>query len=117
MVVLPATALAQGRWHRNERGSGLGKKCGKFVNCHDERDGRWDGRGPRRTATVFRNGVLVPRARVRGHTRYFDSQERFGYPGSTYGRYGVHGQRPEFRDRAFVRRHDLGHRRRWHHRQ
>ena len=29
-------------------GLGLGKKCGKFVNCHDARDGRWDGRGPRR---------------------------------------------------------------------
>ena len=29
-------------------GLGLGKKCGKFVNCHDAREGRWDGRGPRR---------------------------------------------------------------------
>ena len=24
------------------------KKCAKFVNCHDARDGRWDGRGPNR---------------------------------------------------------------------
>ena len=24
------------------------KKCEKFVNCHDARDGRVDGRGPRR---------------------------------------------------------------------
>jgi hypothetical protein len=43
-------ALGQGRG----RGRGHGgfdnsdKKCGKFVNCHDARDGRWDGRGPRR---------------------------------------------------------------------
>lgn len=24
------------------------RKCGKFVNCHDARNGRWDGRGPQR---------------------------------------------------------------------
>ena len=38
------------RWGDRGRGGdhGLGKKCGKFVNCHDARDGRWDGRGPRR---------------------------------------------------------------------
>jgi hypothetical protein len=37
-------------WGDRGRGGdhGLGKKCGKFVNCHDARDGRWDGRGPRR---------------------------------------------------------------------
>jgi hypothetical protein len=23
-------------------------KCGRFVNCHDARHGRWDNRGPRR---------------------------------------------------------------------
>ncbi len=51
-VVVPATALGQGRG----RGQGLGRggifgnpknKCGKFVNCHDARNGRIDGRGPR----------------------------------------------------------------------
>ena len=34
------------------------KKCGKFVNCHDARDGRIDGRGPRGTRVdnvVWRN--------------------------------------------------------------
>lgn len=43
-------ALGQGRGHGRGHG-GFGnsdKKCGKFVNCHDARDGRWDGRGPRR---------------------------------------------------------------------
>ena len=38
-------ANAQGR---GRRGSHWDKKCSKFVNCHDARDGRWDGRGPRR---------------------------------------------------------------------
>ena len=33
------------------------RKCEKFVNCHDARDGRWDGRGPNRRSrftNVFR---------------------------------------------------------------
>ena len=49
-VVIPATALGQGRGRGNGRGGIFGNpnnKCGKFVNCHDARDGRWDGRGPR----------------------------------------------------------------------
>jgi hypothetical protein len=37
------------------------KKCGKFVNCHDARAGRVDGRGPRGT----RVGNLVWRNRWR----------------------------------------------------
>jgi hypothetical protein len=54
-VAIPATALGQGRGHGQGHGRGRNqtwstwnnKKCGKFVNCHDARDGRWDGRGPR----------------------------------------------------------------------
>lgn len=45
--LLPATASAQGR--RNGRVRNFDNwKCDRFVNCHDARDGRWDGRGPRR---------------------------------------------------------------------
>lgn len=40
---------AQGR---GRRAYGLGDKCAKFVNCHDARDGRWDGRGPNRSTRV-----------------------------------------------------------------
>ena len=51
VMAMPATSLAQ-----RGRGRGRGgrdfdrsdRKCDKFVNCHDARDGRWDGRGPRR---------------------------------------------------------------------
>ena len=39
-------AMGQGRGRRASRG--FDKKCEKFVNCHDARDGRWDGRGPNR---------------------------------------------------------------------
>ena len=86
-VAMPATALAQGHGHGNGKGRGNGdwsnrietnrsnrdwnrdgirssnwpnynKKCGKFVNCHDARNGRLDGRGPRGTRVgndVWRN--------------------------------------------------------------
>lgn len=52
-IAIPAAALAQGRGRGHDRGRGniswnkWDKKCGKFVNCHDARDGRLDGRGPR----------------------------------------------------------------------
>ena len=55
MVVSVATdAMGQGRGRRSR---GFDKKCDKFVNCHDARDGRWDGRGPNRgsgTTNTFR---------------------------------------------------------------
>ena len=44
-------ANAQGRGRRK---GNWDKKCSKFVNCHDARDGRWDGRGPNRR-TGFTN--------------------------------------------------------------
>jgi len=44
---IASPALGQGRG-RGRGHNGFDKKCGKFVNCHDARDGRWDGRGPRR---------------------------------------------------------------------
>ena len=40
LAALPAMSFAQGR------GRGQGKKSDKFVNGHDARGGRWDGRGP-----------------------------------------------------------------------
>ena len=42
-------AMGQGR---GRRVSHLDKKCAKFVNCHDARDGRLDGRGPNRDTGV-----------------------------------------------------------------
>lgn len=63
-TAIPATALGQGhgRGHGKGRVGGPGgigwptgnttlpnhdRKCAKFRNCHDARDGRWDNRGPR----------------------------------------------------------------------
>lgn len=71
VLTMSADALGQGRGRGRDRGeaNGLGKKCGKFVNCHDARDGRWDGRGPSRDGLRFR------RAR-RNHDRRWDDNHR-----------------------------------------
>jgi hypothetical protein len=45
MITITSEAMGQGRGRRASRSD---KKCEKFVNCHDARDGRWDGRGPNR---------------------------------------------------------------------
>jgi hypothetical protein len=42
VMAVPALASAQGR------GRGQDKKAERFINGHDARDGRWDGRGPQR---------------------------------------------------------------------
>lgn len=51
---VPATSVAKdkhGRGHGRDRNnwdwSKRDRKCGKFVNCHDARDGRRDRRGAR----------------------------------------------------------------------
>jgi hypothetical protein len=43
-LALPVTAL--GQRGRNRDFDKRERKCAKFVNCHDARDGRRDGRGP-----------------------------------------------------------------------
>jgi hypothetical protein len=65
IVSASSDAMAQGRGHG--RGNAhFDKKCEKFVNCHDARDGRLDGRGPDRDR--FDN-----RYRRHGHNRDFDN--------------------------------------------
>ena len=75
--------MAQGRGRRARQ---FDKKCEKFVNCHDARDGRWDGRGPNRRTNHFR--------RRRNRDRDFDNRS----------------WRRRDRDR------DFDHNRRWRHR-
>ena len=85
VAVVSATAFAQGRGRGNGRGRGSevfsdrdyrsnrGRnqswKCGKFVNCHDARNGRVDGRGPRRTNGFWRDGIFYPRGSNVGYRR------------------------------------------------
>jgi len=78
LIALPAVASAQGRGRGWARGHDQSWKCGKFVNCHDARNGRWDGRGPRRSIRVFNpNGILVSNTRRHRRFRNFDN-DRFG---------------------------------------
>lgn len=90
--VVSITAFAQGRGrgvgqgrradvfydrdYRGNRGRNHNwKKCGKFVNCHDARDGRWDGRGPRRTNGFWRNGGFVGRGSNVGYRTRFNTND------------------------------------------
>lgn len=77
LLALPAVSMAQGRGRGRGRGPDWDKKCAKFVNCHDARDGRWDGRGPARgtgVSNIYRtrryrrtidNDIIYGRTRTR----------------------------------------------------
>jgi hypothetical protein len=57
--IVPASAFGQGRG----RGIGLGRQSDVFVNNHDARLGRWDGRGPQIGSRTI---LVAPRNRGRG---------------------------------------------------
>jgi hypothetical protein len=72
VLAASATSFAQGRGYGRGRGRGpdLFKKCGKFVNCHDARDGRVDGRDRNRRAGLWRNRGDYPRGTRVGNRSY-----------------------------------------------
>lgn len=73
LAALPATSLAQGRG----RGRGQEKKLDRFVNGHDARDGRWDGRGPRiGRRSVISNTIIRQRRADRTRYRNFEREQR-----------------------------------------
>lgn len=74
-IALPMVALGQGRGRGRGRGPDPDKKCGKFVNCHDARDGRWDSRGPRQSD--FRRGAFTERHERHRGFRHFEADNRF----------------------------------------
>jgi hypothetical protein len=82
---MSSDAMAQGR---GRRVSQMDRKCEKFVNCHDARDGRWDGRGPARRTGV--TGLIFRRNR---RTRDID----------VIGRRGRHRDRDYDRNRRWRR--------------
>jgi hypothetical protein len=63
-VAMPATSFGSEQVRRHGRGRNFdNRKCGKFVNCHDARDGRWDKRGRRNTFSWYqRNRTLRNRS-------------------------------------------------------
>lgn len=63
----PSSIAAQGRGN----GRDLAKKNSKFINGHDARDGRWDGRGPRRGLRTWTRGGRGRRGwSLRRHRRF-----------------------------------------------
>lgn len=72
MLSVTTDAMGQGR---NRRVRNSDRKCGKFVNCHDARDGRWDGRGPRRNdSSLF--GIFRRSRRDRDRDDRFERRRR-----------------------------------------
>lgn len=74
MVSASMDAMGQGRGRRagrSGRSDRFDRKCEKFVNCHDARDGRWDGRGPDRDFSFRRD-----RRNRRFRDRDFDTRVR-----------------------------------------
>jgi hypothetical protein len=72
LAALPAMSVGQGR------GRGQEKKLDKFVNGHDARDGRWDGRAPRiGRRSVISNMIIRQRRADRYRNRDFERNQRF----------------------------------------
>ena len=59
-AISPVQASGQGRGH------GQSKKSQKFINGHDARDDRWDGRGPRPGFIPLEPTAVTVTAMVRG---------------------------------------------------
>ena len=84
LFLLPSIASAQGRGRGfGGRGFSLGQgrghdqswKCGKFVNCHDARNGRLDGRGPSRRTGFWQNGIYNPRGTSIGYRHRYSTND------------------------------------------
>ena len=84
VLAIAPDVSAQGRG-RNRGFSVWGNKCDKFINCHDARDGRVDGRGPNRTLSL-RDRLF---GRSRGYrttrSRRVNRLDRFDVPGKHKG--------------------------------
>jgi len=89
IFAVPMLTAAQGRGRGLGRGHNRNWKCSIFVNCHDARDGRLDGRGPRANRIGLRNGVFVNRGRrvrVRRFRSFDDDRFRDTRGNSNFGR-------------------------------
>ena len=79
VFALPAIASAQGSGNGKGQGANLDKKCAKFVNCHDARDGRLDGRGPAaQTGSPYPITYPYPNS--------YPSRNSYPYPSTTRNR-------------------------------
>ena len=110
--VASASALAQGRGRGNGQGrradvfdNGRGRnegfdnrgrnqnwKCSVFVNCHDARDGRVDGRGPKRSNSFSRGDRI-------GYRRRYDMNDYWSRRHTTYVNNGLRYRNRTWRNR------------------
>lgn len=100
MLSVATDAMGQGRNRRVFRNND--KKCDKFVNCHDARDGRWDGRGPRRNdSSLF--GIFRRSRRDRDNDRWERRRDR-DRDSDRWERRRARRDRDSDRDRGWRRR-------------
>src|SRR5260221_13022934 len=71
LAAVPAMSVGQGR------GRGQEKKLDKFVNGHDARNGRWDGRGPGYSRRSLIGNDMRNRRSNRFRNRNFDRNDQF----------------------------------------
>jgi hypothetical protein len=71
LAALPAMSFGQGR------GRGQEKKLDRFVNGHDARDGRWDGRGPGYSRRSLISNQMRQRRAYRLRNRNLELNDRF----------------------------------------
>ncbi|MDX6557617.1 MAG: hypothetical protein QOF72_666 [Blastocatellia bacterium] len=71
LAALPITSFAQGR------GRGQEKKLDRFVNGHDARDGRWDGRGAQYSRRTLIGNEMRHRRSNRIRNRDLERNDRF----------------------------------------
>lgn len=69
LAIVVNLALSGVTFANHDRGRGrgrfIGRKSGRFINGHDARDGRFDGRGPRRRFDDRYRFHRIPRRRHR----------------------------------------------------
>lgn len=73
LMMLSVTTDSMGQRRNRRVFRNTDRKCDKFVNCHDARDGRWDGRGPRRDGDRDRFTL----GRIFGRSRRDRDSDRF----------------------------------------
>jgi hypothetical protein len=96
LVSVSGFAQGRGRGRFNMREANQDRKCGVFVNCHDARDGRWDGRGPR----ISRNyNYGYARSSAVGYRRRYNMNDYWNRRHTTYVNNGWRYRNRSWRDR------------------
>jgi len=103
----PIISFAQGRGNGKGAGPNFDKKCAKFVNCHDARDGRVDGRGPAVNPVINPTVNQIPqRPNIGIYRRDPNRDNQASYPRSRTRRVNRNNDPDGTRDDNWRRRRD-----------